>query len=222
MFPATRWRLGPPLCPCFEAPSLSEADLVPAMTASCGLSLDGLGRPHSKMHQWRRTRVTNKFRWPSCSGPGRYSSSPVQPGRGCRRRIPVSVSLGRSAVSVEEEVDVFRWCLVYAVLALIRVTLWRERHDGLHSENLVVENRRAWRWTCTRRNEYLKSHLDWVSGALLFGVYKTKPNNTYFSRRHNLHKPLHTCRCYPRRCVLIASTAVEALLKVDILLKCSV
>lgn len=37
-FPATRWRLGPPLGPCFEAPSLSEADLVPAMTASCGLS----------------------------------------------------------------------------------------------------------------------------------------------------------------------------------------
>lgn len=107
MFPATRWRLGPPLCPCFEAPSLSEADLVPAMTASCGLSWDGLGRPHSKMHQWRRTRVTNKFRWPSCSGPGRYSSSSIQPGRGCRRRIPVSVSLGRSAVSGEEEVGVF-------------------------------------------------------------------------------------------------------------------
>lgn len=32
-----------------------------------------------------------------------------------------------------------RRCLVYAVLLLIRVTLWRERHDGLRSKNLQVQ-----------------------------------------------------------------------------------
>lgn len=114
-FLSIRWRLVPLAWPCFEAPSPSEADPVPAMTVSWRLAEPE--RPSSRQDELRASRIVRlglfAMLW---SGLARWILVGFPGKNGGHRRRRVSVYPGSWALVREEEVVFCCWCSGDAVL----------------------------------------------------------------------------------------------------------